>query len=112
MRIRVELTDDQGRTYTGEADLTVSKQKGAKPALRETQKGDAGLSLPDRILRLRDREFFATPKTSIEVHKEIEKEYYCEPNRVAVALARLLSRKELRKASKTQDGKKVDVYVW
>jgi hypothetical protein len=69
-------------------------------------------ALPERILALRDKGFFAQPKTAREVQAKLNPSYACEVNRVAMALLRLKARKKLRKASKVVDGKKQVAYVW
>jgi len=75
-------------------------------------KRTAGSALPDRILELRDRNFFKEPRTAREVHEKLRATYPCELNRVAMALLRLKAKKKLRKASKLVDGKRQIAYVW
>ncbi len=69
-------------------------------------------TLPMRILDLREEGFFAVPRTAREVQERLSTSYPCELDRVAMALLRLIRRKELRKASKSVDGKKQVAYVW
>lgn len=69
-------------------------------------------SLSDHIIELRDKGSFSQPKTAEETHAKLTGKYPCELNRVAVALVRLSGRKQLRKASKTINGKKYTAYVW
>lgn len=69
-------------------------------------------TLPPRILELRDKSFFAQPKTARDVHAKLSASYPCELNRVEVALPRLAERKKLRKASKQVGRKKQAAYVW
>ncbi len=69
-------------------------------------------NLTDHILAIRDKGFFNRPQTALEVHKELHGRYHCEPDRVAMALLRLATRKELRKAIKKIDEKKYKAYVW
>ena len=69
-------------------------------------------TLPARILELRDKGFFAQPKTARDTHAKLRASYPCELNRVEVALSRLGERKKLRKASKLVGGKKQAAYVW
>jgi hypothetical protein len=71
-----------------------------------------GNALPDRILELRDKNFFKEPRTAREVHEKLRATYLCELNRVAMALLRLKEKKKLRKASKLVDGKRQVAYVW
>lgn len=69
--------------------------------------------LPARILELRNSRFFVVPKIDAEVHKKLESDkYYCELNRVSMALFRLAKKNELRKASKIVEGKTRIAYVW
>jgi hypothetical protein len=82
----------------------------AKPKAVATKKERKPLT--DYITELRAKGFFSQPKTSEETHKKLRQNYHCEPNRVAVALLRLVNRKHLRKASKTVNGKKFLAYVW
>jgi hypothetical protein len=112
MKLRVEISDENGRIYRGEAllvETSRTKRQDKKPTDGDSE--DDG-SLPSRIAALRDRGFFSSPKTSTEVHQEIKKKYYCEPGRVAVALTRLNKRKELRKGSRLVDGRTVVAYAW
>ncbi len=69
-------------------------------------------TLADVIITVRNGGFFSSPKTAEETHDKIQAGYPCEVNRVAVALIRLSSRKELRIASKTVNGKKLKAYAW
>lgn len=71
-----------------------------------------GRGLPDRIIEIRDADFFKEPRTAHEVHEKIRGKYPCEANRVEVALLRLNERKKLRKASKLVDKKRQVAYVW
>ena len=69
-------------------------------------------TLPQHILRLRDSGFFVQPRTANEVHKKLLPTYHCERDRVAMALSRLASRRELRKATKTVNQRLYQAYVW
>src|SRR5208337_257386 len=69
-------------------------------------------ALPAHILKLRDSGFFDSPKTAGEVHDRLQAKYRCEIDRVAMALLRLQRRRELRKASKANGGKRQVAYVW
>jgi hypothetical protein len=69
-------------------------------------------SLSDRIIDCRNKTFFSKSKTAEEVYKEIKDSYPCDFNRVAVALLRLANRKQLRKTSKTINGKEYKAYAW
>jgi hypothetical protein len=70
-----------------------------------------GSSLPDYILKLCASGFFDSPKTASEVHARLNSDYPCESNRVAMALLRMQRRRELRKSSKTDGGRKAVAYV-
>jgi hypothetical protein len=70
------------------------------------------ITLSDHILTLRDKAFFAQPQTAGDVHAKLSEKYSCVVNRVAVALVRLSKTKQLRKASKSIDGKSYQAYVW
>ena len=84
-----------------------------KPPKQRTQKdSQKPKSLPQHILSLRDSGFFAQPKVANDVHKRLMPAYHCEVDRVAMALYRLASRKELRRASKVVGGKRLQAYVW
>jgi hypothetical protein len=69
-------------------------------------------SLTDHIVDLRESGFFTEPRIADETHKKIKETYYCERNRVDVALLRLASQGLLRKTSKEINGKKYKAYVW
>jgi hypothetical protein len=69
-------------------------------------------TLSHYILELRISGFFAQAKTARETHKKLQDTYYCELNRVEVALTRLAKKKQLRKSSKNIAGKKCKAYVW
>jgi hypothetical protein len=113
MKLKVEITDDRGRTYVGVVNLALSNppspSQKKKPLKDSATKDEA--SLTDRIISLRDNGFFSSPKTSPEVHQEVQKKYYCEPARATTALIRLQKRKELRKATRVVNGKTVVAYV-
>jgi hypothetical protein len=68
--------------------------------------------LPERVLALRDDDFFKDPRTDVETHREIMKTYPCDLNRVSVALFRLSKKKELRRTTKVQDGNEHVAYAW
>jgi hypothetical protein len=69
-------------------------------------------SLPEHIIDLRDKGFFAQSKIPEEVHQKLQTAYPCEQDRVAMALLRLAAKRELRKAAKTSGNKKHKAYVW
>ena len=71
-------------------------------------------TLSDHLIELRDTGFFSQPKTAEEVHKKLSEIYFCELNRVEVALLRLTEqkRKQLRITSKVVNKKKYKAYVW
>ncbi len=81
----------------------------AKPENVEDAKRDG---LPGHILRLRDSGFFKQPKTAVEVYAELQAEYHCEVDRVAMALLRLMKKGLLRKASKMKGKRRQVAYVW
>ncbi|MCJ7513020.1 MAG: hypothetical protein MUO23_08625 [Anaerolineales bacterium] len=84
-----------------------------KPSKPRTQKDSRKLeSLPQHILSLREAGFFVQPRIATDVHKKLLPTYHCEVDRVNMALYRLASRKELRKASKVIGGKRMQAYVW
>jgi hypothetical protein len=74
--------------------------------------GDSPRSLPGHILQLRDGGFFKQSKTITDVHKKLNPTYECEFDRVAMALLRLLRRKQLRKTSKKVGKRQQLAYVW
>jgi hypothetical protein len=76
------------------------------------EKRPRGNTLPDRILELKDGNFFKQPRTTRDVQEKLRDAYPCEHDRVAMALLRLMNRKKLRKASKLVDGKRQIAYVW
>lgn len=93
---------------------SVLKENKQEPILQKKKRtrNSAKKTLVDHLIEIRDAGFFKQAKTVGEVHSKIETIYQCERNRVAVALLRLLKRKELRKASKIVDGEKEIAYVW
>jgi len=110
MRIEFTLTDDDGISYRGFAELrrqkaATSRQGGREPA-------SASSSLPDHILRLRDQGFFHEPQTGNATHEELLKTYHCQIDRVRLALLRLVRRRELRKAVKRVAARRHVAYVW
>ncbi len=111
MKVKIELVDDHGQRYDGEVDL-VRAGPSVKPRAVTPQGRKKNPTLPERILGLREKGFFAAPRVSAEVFEAIKKTYYCEPDRVTMALIRLRTGKELRKATKLYGGKKLNAYVW
>jgi hypothetical protein len=115
MKIKLTLTDDDGRSYDGIAELKAitspqspgQKQKKTTAAAESQVKG-----LPEHILALREKSYFREPRTSSEVHSTLLEAYPCLPNRVQVALLRLHKQRELRKAVKKTGGQEYAAYVW
>ena len=70
------------------------------------------LTLVDYLIKLREEKFFFQPKTAIETHTKLKELYPCDLNRVAVALLRLATKKELRITSKRIDAEEYKAYVW
>src|SRR2546428_13190810 len=103
MKVKVELTDDNGRTYAGELELEEIGQRARRKNAKETNTKNSS-SLPQRIIHLREKGYFASPRVYNEVHTEIQKEYPCDPNRVRAALIRLQRNNHLRRTSKNYGG--------
>lgn len=97
------LDDHEKRISHLEAMLSAPKKVAARKDKRK---------LSDHILELRDKGFFAQPKTAEETHAKLQVTYHCELNRVEVALLRLSKRKQLRRASKLVGKKKYQAYAW
>ena len=97
------LTDHEKRI--SHLESLILKPKATKSAADKRK-------LSDHILAIRDKGFFAQPKTAEETHRKLEESYHCELNRVAVALFRLSKRKQLRRASKVVEKKSYQAYVW
>ena len=89
------------------ASLEKRLDTGKKPKVNSDVK-----TLPEHIIELRDDGFFSQPKTAEETHSKLSMKYSCKLNRVAVALVRLAGKRQLRKASKTVNGKEYQAYVW
>jgi hypothetical protein len=79
---------------------------------KKTTKSSKPASLSDRILGLRDKGFFKQPRTDIDVHAAITKNYPCVRNRVSVQLIRLANQHELRRTEGIRNRKKVVAYAW
>lgn len=110
MRIEFTLTDDEGGSYRGSAELSrtnVTARRVISKAAPPSSK-----SLPDHILELRDQGFFHKPQTGNEVHEELQKQYHCDLDRVQMALFRLVRRRKLRKSAKSIAGRSQVAYVW
>jgi hypothetical protein len=113
MKVEFRLIDDDGRNYQGIAELRpVATVRGVdEPRVHSPARQDVN-GLPGHILNLRESGFFREPRTSAEVHAELQKNYSCLFNRVQMALLRLQRRRELRKATKKIDGQDQVAYVW
>ncbi len=119
MRIEFILIDDEGKRYSGSAEL-VDVPGGVSEALsaatyrgQPSEKEDSlTRALPNHILRLRDEGFFREPRTSTEVHDKLQQTYSCLSDRVQMALLRLQRRRELRKATKKIGDREKTAYVW
>src|SRR3954454_13489479 len=105
MRLEFTVIDDNGKRYSGAADLgnaSVPLTDGKHSATHREEplnpQNSAAKGLPDHILRLRETGFFREPRTSTEVHVKLQDIYSCQPDRVQMALLRLQRRRELRKA--------------
>jgi len=110
MRIELTLTDEEGKTYHGSAELSRTNvftrrviSKAAPPSSK---------SLPSHILELRNQGFFHEPRTGNEVHERLQKTYHCDLDRVLMALLRLVRRRELRESAKSIAGRSQVAYVW
>lgn len=109
MRIEFTLTDENGISHRGSAELSSGRTVRRRHV--GAQAPSASKSLPDHILRLRDEGFFHGPQTANETHEELLKTYHCEIDRVQMALLRLVRRRELRKAAKRIVGRNQAAYV-
>jgi hypothetical protein len=105
---QMEILLAESLIIAGEAPA-VSRAKGKVVAAAISSTRGA---LPNRITELRDGGFFAQPKTSRDVHGKLNPTYACAPDRVSMALLRLVKRKKLRKASKRVGGKNQVAYAW
>lgn len=112
MKVKIEVTDEKGKVHFAEVELEQLKGKPTKIRAAPPSPAKKPLSLPERILLLRDKGFFKQPKVYPEVHAEIQKTYYCDPDRVGVALIRLHERKQLRKTAREYEGERMVAYVW
>ncbi len=83
-----------------------------KPAARNARAVKAQDGLQAIILRLRDAGKLRPPKTGTEVHHELQDEYPCAVDRVAMALLRLHKKKQLRKTSKKVGNRTSIAYTW
>jgi hypothetical protein len=119
MRIEFTIIDDQGKKYSGAADLGDASVDPSSTAPTGTHRDDRSKprnsganALPDHILHLRNEGFFREPRTFSEVHEKLRATYTCLPDRVRIALLRLQRRRELRKAVKTVGDEERTAYVW
>jgi hypothetical protein len=115
MKIEFKITDDSGRSYHGAADLlavTTDVRATIAPDHRETLKTVEKLSLPDRLIQLREVGFFQQPRTAAEAHSKLLENYHCVLDRVQMALLRLLRRRQLRKTTRTINDQEQIAYVW
>jgi len=118
MKVNITILDDEGKTFVGSAELRPRSGPASKLAesrkrrKSEAQETDSRPGLPGQILSLRDKGCFAEPKVALEVQAELQPTYHCELNRVRMALLRLQRGKELRKTSRTVDGRAQVAYVW
>src|SRR5579859_2088821 len=91
------------------------RQAATEPAKRKTRADVPSTSrttLEDHLIAIRDGGFFKLARTAEEINEKIQSIYPCERSRVTTQLWRMVKRKEIRKASKTIDGKKHVAYVW
>ena len=82
------------------------------PIVKKPKQTSKPMTLAKHILALRDSAFFSQDRTADEVHKKLSSHYNCILNRVEVALVRLASKRQLRKATKTIGDKSYKSYVW
>lgn len=82
------------------------------PSIKKTTDNEKPLTLAQHILALRNTSFFSQPRSAVEVHKKINNTYSCVLNRVEVALVRMATKKQLRKATKVLEDKSYKAYVW
>jgi len=112
MRITFTVTDNDGHTYEGAAELKPSDRPIATPNSPQEEAQAEQKGLPERIIALRDGGFFREPRTPNEVHTKLLEGYHCALNRVQMALLRLQRRRELRKATKRVGDQECAAYVW
>jgi hypothetical protein len=112
MRIEFTLTDDDGKSYRGAAELEVAAEKAGGAVLQSIAPPADSQTLPTRILALRDAGFFREPRTASEVHAKLLETYHCLLDRVQMALLRLQRKRELRKATKRVGEREHPAYVW
>jgi hypothetical protein len=113
MKIEFKITDDSGRSYHGAADLlavTTDVRATIAPDHRETLKTVEKLSLPDRLIQLREVGFFQQPRTAAEAHSKLLENYHCVL--VQRALLRFLRRIQIRKTTRTINDQEQIAYVW
>lgn len=84
---------------------------GENGKLAKAQKRGARASLTDHIVSLRDGGFFSQPKISEDVQKKLQGVYHCKLDRVSMALFRLAKHRELRRTTKSVNGKSYQAYV-
>jgi hypothetical protein len=115
MKIEFKITDDSGRSYHGAADLRAVAAETPSTIATDPRSGSKAaqkLSLPDRLLQLREGGFFQQPRTAVEVHSKLLETYHCLLDRVQMALFRLLRRRQLRKTTKRTTEEEQVAYVW
>lgn len=83
------------------------KKKAAKAHRRKSR-----ASLTDHIVSLRDAGFFSQPKISEDVQKKLQGVYHCKLDRISMALLRLAKHRELRRTTKSANGKSYQAYVY
>jgi hypothetical protein len=113
LRIEFTLTDADGKTYRGIAELTASAPGGEMNVGRvQATIATKPKGLPDHILALREAGFFREPRSSSEVHAKLMESYHCLPDRVQMALLRLYRRRDLRKTVKKDGDQEQSAYTW
>ncbi len=108
--IRAAIADHEERLAYLES-IIGKLEKGKQSAKAATKKQKKN-SLPEHIIELRENGFFAEPRTAVDVHQKLKSKYHADDDRVAMALLRLGTRRELRKTTKTIESKKYKAYVW
>lgn len=117
MKVRLEIIDDVGNNWEGEIELTNNKLEGTpkkvKVSSQKKSNRKSKVTIPDRILELKDDSFFNTPKLSKEVEGELKIcGYYYNSKPIMKALLDLVKRKDLRRIKhKNENGKEVFKYV-
>jgi hypothetical protein len=116
MRVRVSVTDDDGELFEGEVELTSrktsGKSKGKTKVTVQKPKKKAASTMENRILELKEENFFKEPREAGEIKKELGlRGFHYNKDPIRMRLLIMVRNKDLKRVEEKMGKKKIYKYV-